>query len=190
MLGRWGNRLELLMVIHQSRDHLEVVFHVGPRVYESSRLQNSGDLLDEFIGENATSEVFSFPPGVWKVDMHGRDRRGGHISLKGDPDIAAQDANVRQFSFFEAFGPMPSLFVFEFNTEEIDLRMSRPGIHKEHSASTTDVNFHRIAVSEESFPVDMPGGVKERTKIVPGQEIGKEINWWLLHRLDYRQSIF
>ena len=57
------------MMVHEAADHLEIIFHVGPRVKQPPRLKDSCGEIDKLIGEEPPSLVLPFPPGIWEINV-------------------------------------------------------------------------------------------------------------------------
>src|SRR5580704_15294822 len=58
LFGGRRKRLEGRMMVHERADHLEIIFHIGPRVQQSARFEDSRGEVDKLIGEEPPPLVF------------------------------------------------------------------------------------------------------------------------------------
>ena len=163
----------------QCLDDLKVLADIGPGVEFSTGFHDAGDELEEGIGENSSTAMLTFPPGVGEVDMHGTDGVLFKERVEGEPGISSEYPGITECSFFEPPCCSAAFPVIDLDPDIIGVRIGHRRVDQEQTSTTAEIEFEWLV-----FFFEEAGAIERVAHIGEGEEPRFQVlGWWRPHQV-------
>ena len=145
VLGRFfGNCVwagEGNLLCDQFEGDVVVLFHIGPEVEYSLRLEGADDIVQKIFVEHSATAMTFFPPGVGEVNVHTSKGIVGDEFPEESQPVAMHGNGVVQFVLGQASRSIAGVFEGDFNPQVAAIGMVRSGVLQKEAFATADFNF-------------------------------------------------